>query len=853
MATKEEENQTQDTATETNVEAPTETVTAETTEAVLKDEAPSSPSIAGEKNTAETATASAHKKTQSREMIDQAAANTTDHLLQELAFARFIVRRPCILCLLTFVIMIILCAVMGSIFELTLQGSRQSFPDPPDQYVNDYDGYSLAAEFVSFSEEEEEVNSITQSEEFGYFHIIMFFELSDYANDLDVDNPDDTDYWILTPQNIETILEYEDKVFKDQEWNDRFCWVGSEPMDTNYSCLFEADPLTLNFGADDAIISPARMIARHFDYDYTSFTAQDAKDYLLTAIPFMDPPMTLFDMYAYSFNPGAVDTGQTWIYRSFLKCGGPIGNGEFEEMNGTMVHLSDYENAEDEAWTMDGQAGDFYTWGFDLYNEVIIEHDGEHKKGEMNIVVYSGALHTNYLFSALGNSLIFLFLAIVVVWLYMSYHLQSFFLSSGAMFGILMSFPSAYFVYRVVFSVPIFDTLSTLIIFVLLGVGADDVFVFTDAWSQSAHFVPVDGMDQEEQEIKRMSFTYRRAANAMLVTQITTFFAFLATASSNLINMSAFGIWAACVVMMNYVIVITYYPAVLMLHHRYIKSCERKCLCCCCRAKKQSTSSDSDLPTKNKITHQLSRQSSVADVAASLGKVEKFLGTKYAVWVIQFKFYILFFFAIVIVLSAVGCANIKTATQTDNAFSEGHWWVRTQKVLNKFTASDTDSLTPVKITFGIEGVDREGMRKYRPDDYYGKIIWQSDFSMSSVEQQEYLKLICDDLRQESSIVYSPESVVCPIDDFETYLTNDTNYSFPFVNSNAEMTQSEAFALEWKSFLDSQYGFESKLDALTYVDADAKEIKYYALRFDSTLVIEGFNIDGPVAEAFLDDF
>eukprot|EP01083_Nonionella_stella_P233319 822191_1 len=88
MATNEEENQTQEPATETNAEAPTETV--------LKEEAPSSPSIAGDGDTTATATASKHKTTQSREMIAQAAANTTDHLLKELAFAR---------CLFTFVFM----------------------------------------------------------------------------------------------------------------------------------------------------------------------------------------------------------------------------------------------------------------------------------------------------------------------------------------------------------------------------------------------------------------------------------------------------------------------------------------------------------------------------------------------------------------------------------------------------------------------------------------------------------------------------------------------------------------------------------------------------------------------------
>ena len=34
--------------------------------------------------------------------------------------------------------------------------------------------------------------------------------------------------------------------------------------------------------------------------------------------------------------------------------------------------------------------------------------------------------------------------------------------------------------------------------------------------------------------------------------------------------------------MTDYILVITMYPSVLMMHHKYIKSCESKYLCCCC-------------------------------------------------------------------------------------------------------------------------------------------------------------------------------------------------------------------------------------------------------------------------------
>ena len=45
--------------------------------------------------------------------------------------------------------------------------------------------------------------------------------------------------------------------------------------------------------------------------------------------------------------------------------------------------------------------------------------------------------------------------------------------------GIILAFPFAYFIYYFIYGISHFDFLSSLIIFVLLGVGADDVFVFT--------------------------------------------------------------------------------------------------------------------------------------------------------------------------------------------------------------------------------------------------------------------------------------------------------------------------------------------------------------------------------------
>ena len=79
------------------------------------------------------------------------------------------------------------------------------------------------------------------------------------------------------------------------------------------------------------------------------------------------------------------------------------------------------------------------------------------------------------------------------------------------------------------------DLLSTLLYY-----GADDIYVFVDAWRQSftrlSESTPLDS---------RLSWTFRRAGGAMLVTTITTAVSFLANLSSPISAMKAFGIFTA--------------------------------------------------------------------------------------------------------------------------------------------------------------------------------------------------------------------------------------------------------------------------------------------------------------------
>ena len=60
------------------------------------------------------------------------------------------------------------------------------------------------------------------------------------------------------------------------------------------------------------------------------------------------------------------------------------------------------------------------------------------------------------------------------------------FVSIWCLLFIFSSAPVAMFVYKCIFRIFYFDFIHILAVFLLLGIGADDVFVVFDAWKQSA-------------------------------------------------------------------------------------------------------------------------------------------------------------------------------------------------------------------------------------------------------------------------------------------------------------------------------------------------------------------------------
>lgn len=177
------------------------------------------------------------------------------------------------------------------------------------------------------------------------------------------------------------------------------------------------------------------------------------------------------------------------------------------------------------------------------------------------------------------TDMFYAFASIVFVYGYMTFHTGSFFVSSVELLQILCSMPLALLFYKLVYGIDFFQTLHSLSIFIILGIGCDAVFIFVDAWNQA----PVDTLAVDEDTlVARMHYTYRRASKALAVTSGTTFAAFMATGSSEIMPIATFGIFSATLVAFNFILDIVFLPAVLVVWERTVRPCERRCCARCC-------------------------------------------------------------------------------------------------------------------------------------------------------------------------------------------------------------------------------------------------------------------------------
>lgn len=322
-------------------------------------------------------------------------------------------------------------------------------------------------------------------------------------------------------------------------------------------------------------------------------------------------------------------------------------------------------------------------------------------------------------------------LAFVFIWLRIN--TGSWFLASVGFFEIAFSIPIAWFLFTVVFQIKYFATLNSLAIFIVAAIGADDIFIFMDAYKQSKIRDPQNLVDIET----RMSWVYRRTGTAMAITSATTCSAFLCTLITPLTSIQSFGIFAAFVILIDYVLVMTLFCTAVVIFHDRFES--QACFGCCCPCGVQN-------PSNTDKARQALEEAGEEPVQGD--RVSRFFKNQVAGVVKKpmIRALIAVVFATWIGVAIWQALQIEAAKEAEQFLNEDNPLQKSITILNnEFPTADDDRGLRVFYAWGLGDVDRTGVNLLLDPKDYGKPTFLEEFDFNPQCQTELVNF-CDKLK-----------------------------------------------------------------------------------------------------------
>lgn len=210
-------------------------------------------------------------------------------------------------------------------------------------------------------------------------------------------------------------------------------------------------------------------------------------------------------------------------------------------------------------------------------DRIMVAFNGEDETG-FKVTVVSEALDSSDFRQVLLADGAFVIGALGFVFLFSLILLRSLFLAVIGVVTIALSVPLTVLIAKGIFQVLYTSNLHMVLVFIVIGLAADNFFVFADAWRQSA---TVDDKIIGDNMHRRMAYTVRRAARAMLVTSSTTAGAFLANSFSPIMPIKSLGIYGGIIVPVNAIMVLVLFPPATIAYEIYVKPLCRCRVACC--------------------------------------------------------------------------------------------------------------------------------------------------------------------------------------------------------------------------------------------------------------------------------
>jgi len=152
----------------------------------------------------------------------------------------------------------------------------------------------------------------------------------------------------------------------------------------------------------------------------------------------------------------------------------------------------------------------------------------------------------------------------ITMFLFMSWHTSSVFVTFCSLFQTMMALIIGILVYKKIFGYQYFGSLNLCAMFLAFGIGVDNEFVFVDSWREARRTIRSgDESDSQALRLLRLQFAYRRTFAAVFKTSATTGIGFLTLTASHVMQIASLGVYTALVIGINYIFTLLLFPAVI--------------------------------------------------------------------------------------------------------------------------------------------------------------------------------------------------------------------------------------------------------------------------------------------------
>ncbi|KAM9354606.1 protein dispatched homolog 1 isoform 1-T2 [Pholidichthys leucotaenia] len=355
-------------------------------------------------------------------------------------------------------------------------------------------------------------------------------------------------------------------------------------------------------------------------------------------------------------------------------------------------------------------------------------------------------------------------IAIVIVLLVMCVYTRSVFITLMTIIAIISSLIVSYFLYRMVFKFEFFPFMNLTALIILVGIGADDAFVLCDVWN----YTKIDKPHAELTET--VGVTLQHAALSMFVTSFTTAAAFYANYVSNITAIRCFGVYAGTAILVNYILMVTWLPAVVVLHERYLPN-----VFSCSGSQHQQRS----YCTRTFWAGLCQKANKCLFTVSEASRI--FFQKVLPCVIIKLRYLWLFWFLAMTVGGAyVVCVNPKMKLPSlelaeFQVFRSSHPFERYDAEYKKLFMFERvhhgeDLHMPITIIWGVTPVDNGD--PLNPKNK-GKLILDSNFNIASPSSQMWILGFCQKLRNQSFVFQSEEQdfTSCFIETFKQWMEN----------------------------------------------------------------------------------